>query len=151
MKTAGREARKLGHAYVGTEHLLLAFLSGRQSVAGNILHFMGWEYPVWQSLVASHCGRGRRGAGLLQGLSPCARRVLTLAGQEARRLEDRLVEPEHILLALAREENCTALRLLSQCGGDANTLFSHVYDSLQFRKDLETGKGEGNLKLLEQF
>jgi len=149
VKTAGAEARKLGHSYVGTEHILLALLGGPESTAGRLLRWRGVEYSLWRSLVLCLRGRGSGARPLLLGLTPRSRRILSGAGREARQLQADRVEPEHILLALAREEDCTAVRLLYECGSDACLLFSDVYHSLC--RESRQGERCGELKLTEQF
>ena len=61
------------------------------------------------------------------------------------------MEPEHILLAMARIHDCTASRLLRDCGGDANALFSDVYNSLFSSTRRKQEERYGEMKLIEQF
>ena len=150
VKTAGRAARKMGHSFVGTEHLLLAFLQGGQSAAAKILGWMGWDCGIWQDVLLCHRGRGDGNCPLVQGFSSGAGRAILAAQREAQCLLAEKVEPEHILLAMSRDENCTAVRLMRQFGNDMNLLFSDLYNSLQ--RDLQTEKERyGSLKLTEQF
>ena len=148
--TAGREARELGHSYVGSEHLILALLSGKECSAGRLLRWMGWEYSVWRSLLLCLRGKGAGHLPLVQGISPSARLILTQAGREARLLQAERVEPEHILLAVIRQRHCTAAKMLAWCGGDANVIFSGVYDSIRSRSSQKQGEIR-DLKLVEQF
>ncbi len=147
LRRAGREAGLLGHSFVGTEHLFLAFLASQDSSAGRLLHWLGWEYPLWRGMVSSLYGKGR--PRLTMGLSHHVRRVLSTAVEESRLLGEASVEPEHILLAMTREEHCTAMGLIRQCGGDTDALFSDVYRSVQHRH--ETAGREKEMKLTEQF
>ncbi|MBP3313776.1 MAG: ATP-dependent Clp protease ATP-binding subunit [Oscillospiraceae bacterium] len=147
LRCAGREASSLGHSFVGTEHLFLSFLSSQDSFVGRMLHWMGYDYPLWRSMVLSLYGKGH--SRLSMGLSSRLQRVLSSAVMECRLQDASCVEPEHILLAMTREEHCTAMELLSYGGTDANELFSRVYQSIQHRQEM-AGR-EKEMKLTEQF
>ena len=147
---AGREARKLGHSYVGSEHLVLALLAGNSGTAGGVLRWMGWEYSVWRSLLLSLHGMGTGYLPLLQGISPETKRLLARAGREAKNLRAARIEPEHILLAVARNEKCTASKLLIRCGGSADVLFSGVYDGIRRGWERKC-EGAVSMRLVEQF
>ena len=147
---AGEEARSLGHAYVGSEHLILAILDGPESGAARFLRWLGWESGVWRSLLLSVRGRGDARAALPQGLSAGTRRILFCAGRDACGLRAAAVEPEHILLAVAREERCTAMELLRSCGCDAEQIFTGMYDLL-CHTGARRREEYSEMKLTEQF
>ena len=86
---------------------------------------------------------------LPQGLTAQARRILVGAGQEARRLQKRQVQPMHILLALLRREHTGAAELLELVCIDRQALFSDAVRQIQ--KEAIPKKEETELKLLEQF
>lgn len=151
VKKAGREAKNMGHSYVGTEHLLLAMLAGPETGASRLLRWMGCEYSLWRDLVLTFRGRGDGRLPLTGGLSPAACRVLHLAGREAGALGAERVEPEHLLLAVARSGSCTAVQLLQECGGSADRLFSDVCNSLQAGREEKSTERYGDMKLTEQF
>ena len=65
LRRAGRQARAMGHSYVGTEHFLLALLT--ETRAGWALRSLGWEERGLRSLMLLQTGQGSRGAALLQG------------------------------------------------------------------------------------
>jgi len=149
VRSAGREAKALGHSYVGTEHLLLAMLTGPETTAGRLLRWMGWERDFWRDLILSFRGRGSARVPLPGGLSPMACRVLAAASREARCLRAERVEPEHLLLAVTRTDNCTAMRLLQQWGSGADVIFSDVCNSLRAAEGWT--ERQVDMKLTEQF
>ena len=112
--SAGRLARELGHSYVGTEHLLLAMTQETGGAAGRVLLSMGLEDTSVRCLVLAGAGLGSRTLFLPQGLSPRAKRAVRRAGVEARQLGGGQILPEHLLLALTRDEACAAQRLMEQ-------------------------------------
>ena len=122
---AGRFAREFGHSYVGTEHLLLA-ISEEAGGAGRVLRAVGMEEPCLRSMVLAGAGIGSRTLFLPQGLSPRARRAVHQAGVEAVRLHAPNVTPEHLLLALLRDDGCTACRILQENGAELDRMFTET-------------------------
>ena len=148
---AAKEARQLGHSYVGSAHLLLA-MSQSPDLAGQLLRAAGVDGPLTRQMAAVLYGRGAAGLPLPQGFSPQARRILRCARDEARALGSRGVDTVHILLALLRESKCGATELLTLNQVDIPGLFSHTVDYFHWEKNPGKGNKEAvNTKLLEQF
>ena len=148
LRRAAWQARALGHSYVGTEHLLLSLLGAER--AGGVLRSLGWEERALRSVLALECGQGSRSTPLVQSYSPLARSAIGAAAHEAAALRAADVRPEHLLLALTREEDCTAARLLRQSGADLNCVFSNVYAFCTAPAPAGTGR-EISTKLLELY
>ena len=144
---AGREAKALGHGYIGSEHLVLALLASDGSAAARLLRWRGWDYGVWRSLLLESRGGGSR-LPLVQGFSPGLKRLLAQAGREAAALQDERVEPEHILLAMARRSGSTAAKMLARCGMSADGIFTDAYLSICSRQEKAE---ERKMRLTEQF
>lgn len=124
------EARKLGHSFVGTEHVLLALTHESQGVAGRALHNMGVEPEAVRHEVESIIGRGEPGQAEMVGLSPRAKRVLELAIDEARLMGHGYVGTEHLLLGLLREGEGVAAQVLENLGIDLDRARSEVLELL---------------------
>jgi ATP-dependent Clp protease ATP-binding subunit ClpC len=106
------EARRLGHA-VGTEHLLLGLIREPDDVATRTLARLGLPLAtVRDDLERVLAARDRIGGE--PGFSPQAQRVLGLARTEARRLGHRRIGTEAVLLALMREGESIAARLVAE-------------------------------------
>ena len=146
---AGRYARELGHSYVGTEHLLLA-LSQEAGHAGRILRAAGLEEPCLRSMVLAGAGLGSRTLFLPQGLTPRARRAVHQAGVEASRLKTGGVTPEHLLLALTRDDGCTACRILKGSGIEPDCIFTETFGALRTPEQTQQGR-QTSVRLLEQY
>ena len=146
------EAVKLGHAQVGSEHLLLALLMRKGTEAEWLLRTYGWEADGWRRLLRWEQGMGTAGSPLAQGLSEGARDILLGAALEAAALGAAAVEPEHLLLALLRRETALASRLLRENGTCTDYVFTDLVLSLRtgrhHRRPEERG---GIMRLLEQF
>ena len=148
---AGREARTLGHSYVGSAHLVLA-LCGMPGEAGQLLRDMGAGMPVMEELAMLLYGVGNGSLPLPQGLSRKARAVLTQAGREARMRGARQVLPIHVLLAMTRLPASGGRELLETWGIGAEALFDRTVSYLQWEETHAARKKEAvATKLLEQF
>ena len=151
LRQARRQAKSMGHCYVGTEHLTLALLHEKGAPAGRTLRRGGWEEEAFRALVLAGRGCGEKKLPLLQGLSPRAQKVIRQACREARMLGAAEIEPEHLLLALAREEGSTAADILQTCGTDLNCVFSDAYGSLLYPQHVLPDRRDTSTKLLELY
>ena len=111
LNLAASAAAELGHSYVGTEHIILG-LAREDTAAASGLRSCSCGYARLRQLVAEAVGTGVPCAAPAQGFTPEARQCIRQATLEAVRLGQREVSPEHLLLALLREEDSAALRLL---------------------------------------
>ncbi len=126
---AHEEARRLGHDYTGTEHLLLGLIGETTGAAGQALRALGIELDAARAQVEQIIGRGAPGrlpTGHLP-FTPRTKKVLELASRESRDLGHDDIETEHILLALMREGDGVAAQMLHQAGLD----FTGVQDQLR--------------------
>jgi ATP-dependent Clp protease ATP-binding subunit ClpC len=110
---ARKEAERFHHNYVGTEHLLLGFIKLGQGVAVNVLQRMGLDLErvrmEVERLVGSHPETNMIGN---IPYTPRVKKVLVLAGKEAKALNHSCVGTEHILLGLLREGQGIAAQVL---------------------------------------
>ena len=153
LRAAARQARQLGHSYVGSEHLLLGLLERRETELGRMFCNMGIGYQEAVDYLTAMHGKGAPGARLPQGLTAAACALLQQAEQEARNLRSRTIWPEHILLALARQECGGACQMLLAAGVDQNCLFTAAVHRtyLLSRTAMQEKKKVVATKLLDQF
>ena len=113
LQLARKEADRFNHGYVGTEHILLGLISLGQGVAVNVLQKMGIELEAVRMEVEKAVGVGpeTKTVGNVP-FTPRVKKVLALAGSEARSLNHSYVGTEHILLGLLREGEGVASRVL---------------------------------------
>ena len=150
--SAAARARTLGHSYVSTAHLLLAF-AALEEWEGRLIRSVGGSEQLLQDLTVLYFGRGQADLPLQQGLSGNVRSVLSDARLEAAGSGAKEIAPEHILLALTRAESTTAATLLRMCGIEPAVLFSQAveYKMLGYRAPVKRKKEGFCTKLLEQF
>jgi ATP-dependent Clp protease ATP-binding subunit ClpC len=118
LKAAQEEAERMHQTQIGTEHLLLGLMNEREGVASRVLHELGVQSGDVQHWI-ERLGTARRRPSLFSielDLSPRTKRVLELAGDEAKRRGDARIDTHHILLGLARQGDGTALEVLNRLG-----------------------------------
>jgi ATP-dependent Clp protease ATP-binding subunit ClpC len=111
---AQEEAGRLGENYVSTEHLLLGLVRENDSVAARILDRMGVSLGRIRSEIERQVTRGDGRLGQDMQLTPRAKRVIDLAYDEARQLNNNYIGTEHLLLGLIREGEGLAGRVLAK-------------------------------------
>src|SRR5437660_946410 len=113
LQLARKEADRFNHNYVGTEHLLLGLIKLGQGVAVNVLQKMGLDLETVRMEVEKQVGSGpeTKMVGNVP-YTPRVKKVLALAGKEAKALNHSYVGTEHILLGLLREGEGVAARVL---------------------------------------
>jgi ATP-dependent Clp protease ATP-binding subunit ClpC len=114
-----KEADRLGHNFVGTEHLLLGIIKLRHCVAGNVLQTAGLDLEaVWIEVEKQmSAGSDEKMNGNIP-YTPRVKKVLALAINEAKALNHTFVGTEHILLGLLREGDGVAAHVLTEFGLD---------------------------------
>ncbi len=115
------EAESWRHSYVGTEHLLLAFLKITDSEVSRFLTSNGVTYEKVATLLEEEKERGevRLSADDLEP-TPRLKRVMKISFEEARRAGQNTIRPEHLLMGLLREGEGTGAALLHHFGVDLN-------------------------------
>ena len=111
---ARKEADRFHHNYVGTEHLLLGLIKLGQGVAVSVLQKMGLDLETVRGEVEKQVGIGQESKTPVGSIpyTPRVKKVLALAGKEAKVLNHSYVGTEHILLGLLREGEGVAARVL---------------------------------------
>src|SRR4051812_9238035 len=111
---ARKEADRFHHNYVGTEHLLLGLIKLGQGVAVSVLQKMGMDLETVRAEVEKQVGIGQESKTPVGSIpyTPRVKKVLALAGKEAKALNHSYVGTEHILLGLLKEGEGVAARVL---------------------------------------
>ncbi|MCD6141874.1 ATP-dependent Clp protease ATP-binding subunit ClpC [Candidatus Acetothermia bacterium] len=115
------EAESWRHSYVGTEHLLLAFLKVKGSDVYRFLTTHGITYAKVASILEEEKGHGevRLSADDLEP-TPRLKRVMKISFEEARRAGQTTIRPEHLLMGMLREGEGTGAAILNHLGIDLN-------------------------------
>src|SRR5881275_92189 len=124
---AQEEAARLGENYVGTEHILLGLVRENDSVAARILARLSVPLGDIRADIEKQVTRGHGNLGQDMQLTPRAKRVIDLAYEEARQLNNNYIGTEHLLLGLIRGGDGLAARVLVKQGADLERTRREVY------------------------
>ncbi len=125
---AQEEARALAHNHIGTEHVLLALLR-EDSVAKQALSSVGVSYEAAYDELVKRSGRGDVVERHLP-FTPRVKKVLKLSLREAINLKHNYIGPEHIVLAIARENDGEAMAILGSLGVNATGIRNAVEEHM---------------------
>lgn len=124
LEIAKKASRSMHHSYIGTEHLLIGLLGEGSGAAAKVLSSAGVDeeriLELIENLIAPSGNVITADAG---GYSPRALRVLENAAKEAERFKNEKVGTEHLLIALIKEADCAAVRLLNTLGVNLQRLY----------------------------
>jgi ATP-dependent Clp protease ATP-binding subunit ClpC len=147
---AQEEAARLGENYVGTEHLLLGLVRENDSVAARILERLGVNLGRVRQEIERQVARGDGRLGQEMQLTPRAKRVIDLAYEEARQLNNNYIGTEHLLLGLVRESEGIAGRVLARLGVDLERTRREVM-ALQDGEAAMTPRTRSRTPTLDEF
>ncbi len=155
---AGRCARSLKQGYIGTEHILVGLLKEETGVAAKVLSDNGVELEqvmeMIRDLIAFENGVAVKDR---EGYSPRAARILEEAHRQAARFRQKQTGTEHLLLALIKEGENVAVRLLNTLGANVqkiyvDTLIAIGQDGNLYKEDLgKKGDRKAKQSTLEQY
>ena len=123
---AQEEAGNLGENYVSTEHLLLGLTRETDHVAARVLDRLGVSLSRIRSEIERQVARGDGRLGQDMQLTPRAKRVIDLAYDEAKALDNNYIGTEHLLLGLVREGDGLAGKVLTKLGVELERTRSEV-------------------------
>jgi ATP-dependent Clp protease ATP-binding subunit ClpC len=123
---AQEEARGFRHNYIGTEHILLGLLREEEGLAARVLESLSVTVEEVRAQVARMVGQGDEVTTGQIPFTPRAKKVLELSLREALSLGHDYIGTEHILLALARENEGVAARILLDFDADAEKLRNEI-------------------------
>lgn len=120
LNLAQEEAARLGHNYVGTEHLLLGLVHDGDGIAARVLTSLGLTEGSVRARMDSYIVRGSESVTELS-YTPRAKRAIELALQESVQMGQSYVGTEHLLLGLLLEAEGVAAQVLNSMGVDVDT------------------------------
>lgn len=149
-------ASALGHNYVGSEHILLGLSGEKRGVASKILLSYGVTGDSLTAAIVQAIGKGTPGVQPM-GMTPHAKEIMELAAAEAAGQGAGYIGTEHMLMAILREKDSSAMGLLRSLGTDARAIYRTLEEGGREESPLAS-PGEGRksgekntLKALGQF
>lgn len=150
LKYAERCARSLKQGYVGTEHILVGLLKEDTGVAARVLADNGVSLEqvlnMIRELIAFESGTAIKER---EGYSPRAEKILEEAHRQAERFGQSRTGTEHILMALIKEGENVAVRLLNTMSVSSQKLYVDVLTAIGadpnlYKEDLSRKQGKGS-------
>ena len=162
LKLAEKSSKAMNHNYVGTEHLLLGLMKEGTGVAARVLTDNKVDTDQLMGLIESLIAPvGNAAVAEADGWTPRAGQILENAGREAERFSSREIGTEHLLIAMIKETECAASRLMNTLSINlqklyVDTLVAMGEDSSLYREDFQNGKpskrkSAGSTPLLDQY
>lgn len=140
LRYAQETAEQAGYGYVGSEHLLLGLLHEAEGVAGQVLLAHDISEEAVTEKVAELLGEPEGTVGVA-GLTPRTKRIIELSAAEAGRMGHGYIGTEHLLLAILREGENVAVRVLSELGAKPNEIYREVLDRLDLTAEATAPHG----------
>ena len=120
LQLAQEEAIRWKHESIGTEHILLGLIREGGGIAAKALEAIDISPQMIESGIEELVGKGTENVGPIVHYTPRAKKVIELSVDESRKLGHSYIGTEHILLALIREGEGVAARVLANTGVSLN-------------------------------
>ena len=146
LKLAEKASKSMRHNYIGTEHLLLGLLREGTGVAANVLMENGEDVNHLLELIENLIAPSGQTAVIdADGWTPRSEQILESAKREAERFSSRQIGTEHLLIAMIKETECAASRLMNTLNVNlqklyVDTLVAMGEDGNLYREDFLNGK-----------
>jgi ATP-dependent Clp protease ATP-binding subunit ClpC len=156
---AKRLSKSMQYNYVGTEHILMALVKEGTGVAAEVLLANNVEAEKLRQMIEELISPGE-GTVVAEkdGYSPRTQTILQHAADEAERFSSEEIGTEHILLAILKEGDCAASRLLNTLGCNSQKMFVDVItamgeDPAAFREEMQRGRNANGAAtpILDQY
>ena len=149
---------EFGHNYIGTEHILYGLVKEGEGSAAKVLNNKGITDEKVKVKIEEILGIGRDIKETL-GFTPRTKRVLENAFLEAKRIGYNYIGTEHLLLAIMKEGDCVAVRIITELNVEISKIYNEIAKVIneeesdrEIKKDIERGKGSYSLTpTLNQF
>ena len=143
MQYAREESARLGHNYIGTEHLLLGIIKEGKGKAVTVLTNLGLNLETVKQSVEDYVATS--GGTMTIGevpFTPRAKQILEVAANEAKEMKTQFVDVEHLLLALLKDKEGVAAQILAAFGVDYKTAHEETLAVLEGKTTGQKEKGK---------
>ena len=148
---------ELGHKYIGTEHILYGLVKEGEGIAAKVLLNKGITEDKIIRKTEEMLGRGKQIKESL-GFTPRSKKVLENAFLEAKRVGYNFIGTEHLLLAILKEEDCIAIKIITELNIEISKIYTEIARVINEEEDKDINKeitrGKGSFALtptLNQF
>ena len=147
LEIANEIAAKLGHNYIGTEHLLYGLVEEANGVASKVLANQGVTSAEVLKEIEDLIGINEE-ASITDidaiGFTPRTKRVIENAFMEARRLNSQYIGTEHLLVGIMREGDSVAVRIMMDLNVNPQKLYNEIVKTINEADSKEQGAKRGS-------
>lgn len=143
MQLAREESARLGHNYIGTEHLLLGIIKDAKGKAVTVLTNLGLSLETVKQSIEDYVATS--GGTMTIGevpFTPRAKQILEVAASEAKEMKTQFVDVEHLLLALLKDKEGVAAQILAAFGVDYKAALEETLAVLEGKTSSRKEKGK---------
>ena len=126
IKIANEVAIKLGHGYVGTEHILYGLTKEGKGVASKVLENQNIIPDTVLNKMEELIGMGEQKSKTSMGLTPRAKKVIENSFKEAKKLNSDYIGTEHLLVGIMREGDSVAVRIMLDLNVNSQKLYNEL-------------------------
>lgn len=142
LRSAHACACELGHGYIGTEHILAGLCADDSAIAGKMLAAKGITFDIVRTKIIELMGRNEELPTSTQlMMTPRTKRVIELSFAEARKLSHNYIGTEHMLLALIREGESVAIKIMSELGVELPSFYAEIMSAVSGYSGSAAGAG----------
>lgn len=158
LNTAIETAQSMGHAYIGSEHLIIGLLRDSGGVAGTVLAQFGVNAGQIESLIKSTIGIGAPTVLTPNDFTPRSKNLIETSIMLARSMGHSYVGTEHLLMAILKDPSSCAVQFLNELGVSPQAVMEAIENSLGGSTGAgvsgssgTSAKGKSSTPTLEQF
>ncbi len=130
IKIANEMAIKLGHNYVGTEHILYGLTKEGKGVASKVLENQNIIPDMVLNKIEELIGHGEKQSKTSMGLTPRAKKVIENSFKEAKKLNSEYIGTEHLLVGIMREGDSIAVRIMIDLNMNSQKLYNELINAI---------------------
>lgn len=137
LKLAEKAAKRRGHSYIGSEHLLLGLLEEGEGTAAQVLAASGVDEEKLEGLIDQLIApEGGTALASKEGYTPRAAEILENSIREAELFHMQEAGTEHILITIIKDAECVATRLLHTMGINLQKMYLSILDSMGIAEEM---------------
>ena len=145
IEIANDKSIELGHNYIGTEHILYGLVKEGEGVASKVLTNKGITPEKVLKEIQEMLGNGKQIQESL-GFTPRSKRILENAFIEARRIGYNYIGTEHLLLAILKEEDSIATKIILELNVEIPQIYNEIAKVINEEVDIENNREIKNNK-----
>ena len=161
IKYANDITLKLGHSYIGTEHILYALTKEKTGIANKVLENQNVNSLTVLKKIEDIMGETMVKSKKVLGYTPRAKKILENASFEAKKANSSYIGTEHILIGIIKEGDSVAIRIMIDLRADLKEIYDNILDiisadiaegnRIKNKEDREDSKNFSQTPTLNQY